>query len=223
MPKFITFNDDPLFDLPPAAGLSAEEKKETFFKYQMTQLQIFYSSKLKKLDSSAFQALSDDYATTRRQLIEFASSTWKEDGLLFFREIIHEAWRDRAEITNKPKQECPITFTADELSAHSSEIQIWDEFKQQFDSLGIPLDGWVHSEDFNSKAEAMQTLVREILNSAADNEDVRLALRAWKLSDQSLPSYHPMSWIFDYFLYHRATCGLHTYCQNKRLSMSKQK
>jgi lysyl-tRNA synthetase class 2 len=183
IPKFLRFNGPLLFDLPPAAGLTTQEKKEKLLRYQLTQLQRFYISKFKDLDNTIFQALSYPHAVIRRQLIDFAGSTWEDEGLFFFREMMHQLWRDWDEITIQADNKCPITFTSDELSSHVAERKVWDEYKELFDSLGIPIDGWVHSEDFKLKAETMRNLVTEILSSADNREEVRRALRAWKLSD----------------------------------------
>ncbi|PGH23274.1 hypothetical protein AJ80_02690 [Polytolypa hystricis UAMH7299] len=163
IPKFLKVDGPPLFDLPPAAGLSAQEKKETLLKYQLTQLQRFYISKLKDLDSSIFRALSYPHAIIRQQFIDFAGSTWEDDGLFLFREMMHQ--------------------------------KTWGNQKEVFDALGIPIDGWVHSEDFKFKAETMRNPVAEILSSADDQEEIRRALRAWKLSDPGSTHLSPMSWI----------------------------
>ncbi|KAK2760891.1 hypothetical protein FQN54_002131 [Arachnomyces sp. PD_36] len=190
MPKFLKFNAPPLFDLPPAANLTTEEKRETLTRYQLTQLQTFYISKFKSLDSSILQALSYPHAIIRQQLIDFAGSTWEDEGLFFLREMMHQVWRDWSEITDQSGQKCPIEFESDELSSHVAEGKVWDDYKALFDSLGIPLDGWVHPEDFRPKAETMRKLVTEILDSVDDREDVRRALKAWKLSD---PESTPIS------------------------------
>jgi hypothetical protein len=183
IPKFLRFSGPLLFDLPPAAGLTAEEKKEKLLRYQLTQLQSFYASKFKGLDSSIFRALSYPHAIVRQQLIDFAGSTWEDEGLFFFREMLHQACRDWGEITNQTQDRCPITFSSEELSSHVAERKVWCDYKELFDSLDIPTDGWVHSEDFKFKAETMQNLATEMLDSADNREEALHALRAWKLSD----------------------------------------
>lgn len=183
IPKFLRFNGPLLFDLPPAAGLTAQEKKETLLRYQFTQLQRFYIFKFKGLDSSIFQSLSYPHAITRQQLINFAGSTWEDEGLFFLRAIMHQVWRNWDEITDEPDCKCPIMFSSDELSSHVAEGKVWDDYKGLFDSLGIPIDGWVHSEDFKAKAETMRNLVTEMLSPADNQQEVRRALRAWKLSN----------------------------------------
>ncbi|KAI9731010.1 MAG: hypothetical protein M1834_005471 [Cirrosporium novae-zelandiae] len=110
-----------LFDLPPATGLTAQEKKENLLRYQLTQLQRFYISKFQNLDNGVFRALSDPHALTRQQLVDFAGSTWEDDGLFLFREMMHRTRRDWEEITGRPRCECPVSFSPDELSSHTAE------------------------------------------------------------------------------------------------------
>lgn len=183
LPKFLRINGPLLFDLPSASGLTAEEKKETLLRYEHTQLQRFYISKFQNLDPSVFRAMSYPHAIIRQQLIDFAGSTWEDDGLFFLREMMHQVWRDWNEITSRPGEQCPITFDSEEISSHVAEGKIWDEYKAFFDSIDIPLDGWVHPEDFQSKANVMRDLVGEILDSADDRDETLQALRAWKLTD----------------------------------------
>ncbi|KAK2810350.1 hypothetical protein FQN50_003081 [Emmonsiellopsis sp. PD_5] len=184
IPKFLRLNGPLLFDLPPAAGLTAQEKKETLFRYQLTQLQSFYCSKFRDLDNGIFRAMSDEHAMTRQQLVDFAGSTWEDDGLLFFRETLRQVLADWNEIANGTDSNCPITLSSNELSSHAAERKVWDEYKALFDSLGIPIDGWVHLEDFESAADTMRKLVTEIIATAENQEAARRAMRAWKLTDQ---------------------------------------
>ncbi|OAX77680.1 hypothetical protein ACJ72_08018 [Emergomyces africanus] len=188
LPKFLRINGPLLFDLPPATGLTAEEKKETLLRYEHTQLQRFYISKFKNLDPHIFQAISYPHAIIRQQLIDFAGSTWEDDGLFFLRDMMHNVWRNWDEMTSKPNEKCPITFGPKEISSHIAEGEIWNNYKVFFDSLDIPLGGWVHPEDFKSKADVMRNLARELLDSADDRDEARQALKAWKLSDPNSTS-----------------------------------
>ncbi|OJD21311.1 hypothetical protein ACJ73_07348 [Blastomyces percursus] len=188
LPKFLRINGPLLFDLPPAASIAPEERKETLLRYEHTQLQKFYISRLKNLDPHIFQAISYPHAIIRQQLINFAGSTWEDDGLFFLREMMHNVWRDWNEITSSPNEKCPITFESNEISSHVAEGKFWDNYKAFFDSIDIPLDGWVHPEDFKSKAAVMQNLAKEMLDSAEDRNETRQALKAWKLSDPNSTS-----------------------------------
>ncbi|KAI1938632.1 Phosphotransferase enzyme [Ophidiomyces ophidiicola] len=183
IPKFLRFKGSALFDLPPAADLTETEKKETLLRYQLTQLQRFYFSKFQSLDSVVFHALSDPYASVRQQLINFAGSTWEDDGLFLFREMMHQTWQDWNGIVGQTDLLCSITFSSDEISSHAAEQKAWDDYKALFDSLDIPIDGWVHTQDFRVKAEILHNLVREVMDSADNKDEVQQALRAWKLSD----------------------------------------
>ncbi|OJD19579.1 hypothetical protein AJ78_00436 [Emergomyces pasteurianus Ep9510] len=86
-------------------------------------------------------------------------------------------------MTSRRNEKCPIIFEPKEISLHIAEEEIWNNYKAFFDSLDIPLDGWVHLEDFKSKADIMRNLARELLDSADDRSEARQALRAWKLTD----------------------------------------
>ncbi|KAM5474969.1 Phosphotransferase enzyme [Microsporum audouinii] len=191
IPKFLKFDGPMLFDLPSAANLTEMEKKETLLRYELTQLQGFYVSKFQNLGSSAYEALSYPYATIRQQLIDLAGFTWEDEGLFFFREMLHRIWHDWGEISNQPAHKCPIEFDPDELSSHAAEKKGWNDYKALFESLGISNDGWVHSEDFGMKAKAMRNLAMEILNSSEDREEARRALIAWKLSDPTSTHLSP--------------------------------
>lgn len=181
-PKFLRFNGPLFSDLPSVAGLTAQ-KKETLLRYQLTQLQSFYCSKFRDLDHGIFRAISDTHAVTSQQLVDFAGSTWEDDGLLFFRETLRQVLSDWNEIASGTNSNCPLTLSSDELSSHAGERKVWDEHKALFDSLSIPIDGWVHLEDFQSAADMMQKLVTEIMATADNQEVVQCAIRAWKLID----------------------------------------
>ncbi|EEP81758.1 hypothetical protein UREG_06623 [Uncinocarpus reesii 1704] len=191
IPKFLRFNGPLLINIPPTAGLSTQEKADILLRYQLTQLQRFYIARFDDLDRSVFRVLADPYATTRQQLVEFAGSTWEDDGLLFLRERMRQVWHAWADFTNKPGEECPITFSADELATHNAEMKAWDGFNQFFDFLGIPMDGWVHPEDFKLKAETMQDIAGKMVSTADDQEEARCAIRAWNLSDPE--ATHPLA------------------------------
>ncbi|KAL4760943.1 uncharacterized protein BDW70DRAFT_137014 [Aspergillus foveolatus] len=91
-------------------------------------------------------------------------------------------WREWEEFTGQPQSCCPVTFGSDEPASHVAEGKSWEDRKELFDALGVPFDGWVHLEDFETKVETMRNLVRSVIDSADDEDGVKDALRAWKLS-----------------------------------------
>ncbi|KAI2038307.1 Phosphotransferase enzyme [Ophidiomyces ophidiicola] len=183
IPKFLRSQGPRLFDLPPAAGLTENEKQETFLRYQLSQLQGFYVSKFQYFDSDIFQTLSDPHATIRQQLIDFAGSTWEDDGLFIFKQMMHQVWQNWNELVGDADRPCPIAFSPHDISLHEVEKNAWDDYRELFSSLDIPIDGWVHSQDFRAKAETLQNLARETLASADNKDEVRQALNAWKLTN----------------------------------------
>lgn len=191
IPKFLKIHGPFLFDLPPAAGLTPQEKEDNLQRYQLTQLQRLYISKFREIDNDVFSALSFPQALTRQQLIDFSGYTWDDDGLFPFREMMVRTRREWMELTGQPQSLCPVTFTADELASHVAEAKNWEDRKDLFDALGVPLDGWVHLEDFEAKVEAMRNLVSSVIDLADDKEAVKHALRAWKLSESGPASLSP--------------------------------
>ena len=190
IPNFLKIHGPLLFDLPPATGLAPREKEEILQRYQLTQLQKLYISKFREIDNDVFTALSFPQALTRQQLIDFSGYTWDDDGLFLFREMMLRIWHEWMELTGQSQSYCPVTFTADELASHVAERKSWEDRRGLFNALGIPIDGWVHPEDFEVKVETMRNLVRSIIDSADDKDSVKDALRAWKLSESgpaSLP------------------------------------
>ena len=183
IPKFLKINGPFLFDLPPAAGLTSEEKEDNLRRYQLTQLQGFYISKFREIDDDVFSALSFPHALTRQQLIDFAGYTWDDAGLFLLREMIHRTCDEWTELTGLPPSSFPVKPDAGELATHVAERKSWDDRQALFSALGIPLDGWVHPEDFEAKVEAMQDLVRSVIDSADDKDGAKRALRAWKVSE----------------------------------------
>ncbi|KAL4875984.1 phosphotransferase enzyme family protein [Aspergillus karnatakaensis] len=184
IPKFLKIhNGGLLFDLPSATGLTAQQKEDNLQRYQLTQLQQLYISKFRDLDNDIFSALSFPQASTRQQLIDFAGYTWDDDGLYLFQEMLLRTWREWAGLTGQPQSSCPVAFRDDELAFHVAEGRSWEDRRELFAALGVPMDGWVHAEDFEAKVEAMRDLVRSIIDAADDEDGVREALRAWKLSE----------------------------------------
>ncbi|OOF91401.1 hypothetical protein ASPCADRAFT_177422 [Aspergillus carbonarius ITEM 5010] len=183
IPKFLKINGPFLFDLPPAAGLTSEEKEDNLRRYQLTQLQGFYISKFREIDDDVFSALSFPHALTRQQLIDFAGYTWDDAGLFLLREMIHRTCDEWTELTGLPPSSFPVKPDAGELATHVAERKSWDDRQALFSALGIPLDGWVHPEDFEAKVEAMRDLVRSVIDSADDKDGAKRALRAWKVSE----------------------------------------
>lgn len=183
IPKFLKIQGPLLFDLPSATGLTPQEKEDTFQRYQLTQLQRLYISKFRESDPDVFSALSFPHALTRQQLIDFSGYTWDDDGLFLLREMILRTGREWMELTGQPQSSCPVVFSADELASHAAEAKSWDDRRDLFGALGVPIDGWVHPEDFEAKVETMRNLVASVIDAADDKDGVRDALRAWKLSD----------------------------------------
>ncbi|PYI11943.1 phosphotransferase enzyme family protein [Aspergillus sclerotiicarbonarius CBS 121057] len=183
IPKFLKINGPFLFDLPPAAGLTSQEKAENLRRYQLTQLQRFYISKFQEIDNDVFSALSFPQALTRQQLIDFAGYTWDDDGLFLLREMIHRTSREWTVLTGLPQSSCSVRSDADAVASHIAEGKSWEDRQALFGALGIPLDGWVYPEDFEAKAEAMRDLVSSVVESADDKDGAKRALRAWKLSE----------------------------------------
>ncbi|KAJ0421406.1 phosphotransferase enzyme family protein [Aspergillus carlsbadensis] len=144
IPKFLNINNDP-------AGLAPEEKEDIRRRYQITQLQRHYISKFRQFDDDIFSALSFPLALTRQQLIDFAGYTWDDDGLYMSREMVLRAEREWEELTGQPRSTCPVAFDADEIALHDAEGKNWDDYRDFFDAIGVPLDGWVHHEDFEEK------------------------------------------------------------------------
>ncbi|PTU21356.1 hypothetical protein P175DRAFT_0500262 [Aspergillus ochraceoroseus IBT 24754] len=185
IPKFLKTHGPLLFDLPPATRLTPQEKEENLRRYQLTQLQRLYISKFREIDNDIFSALSCPQALTRQQLIDFSGYTWDDDGLFLFQEMMLRTFREWTELTGQPQPSVPVTFTADEIASHVAEGKSWEDRSDLFRALGIPIDGWVHLEDFEAKVETMRNLVSSVIDSADDKDGAREALRAWKLSDLS--------------------------------------
>ncbi|KAE8153098.1 phosphotransferase enzyme family protein [Aspergillus avenaceus] len=183
IPKFLKIHGPLLFDLPPATGLTPQEKEETLRRYQLTQLQRLYVSKFCEVDNDVFSALSFPQALTRQQLIDFSGYTWDDDGMFMFREMMLRTWREWMELTGHPQSSCPVAFGADELASHVAEGKSWEGRRELFGALGVPLGGWVHLEDFEAKVETMRNLVSSVIDSTDDKDAVKDALRAWKLSE----------------------------------------
>ncbi|RAK96935.1 phosphotransferase enzyme family protein [Aspergillus ibericus CBS 121593] len=183
IPKFLKINGPLLFDLPPATDLTSQEKAENLRRYQLTQLQRFYISKFREIDNDIFSALSFPQALTRQQLLDFAGHTWDDDGLFLLREMIHRTSREWTELTGLPQSSCPVRPDTDAVACHIAEAKSWEDRQALFGTLGIPLDGWLHPDEFEAKVEAMRDLVNSIIASADDKEGAKQALRAWKLSD----------------------------------------
>jgi lysyl-tRNA synthetase class 2 len=183
IPKFLEINGSLLFDLPPAAGLVPEEKEDVLRRYQLTQLQRHYISKFREVDDNLFSALSFPQALTRQQLVEFCRVHVGGDRLYLSREMMLRACREWEELTGQPPSTCPVTFDADEIALHDTEAKSWEGRRDLFDSLGIPLLGWVHHEEFEEKVAMMRKLVNSVIDDAEDKDAVEEALRAWKLSE----------------------------------------
>ncbi|PYI35690.1 phosphotransferase enzyme family protein [Aspergillus indologenus CBS 114.80] len=183
IPKFLKVHEPLLFDLPPATGLTPQEKADNLQRYQLTQLQRLYITKFRETDDDVFSALSFPQALTRQQLIDFSGYTWEDDGLFLFREMMLRTWREWMELTGQPQSTCPVTFSADELASHVAEGKSWEDRRELFGALGVPLDGWVHPEDFEAKVETMRSLVSSVIDATDDKDGVKDALRAWKLSE----------------------------------------
>ncbi|KAL4947114.1 phosphotransferase enzyme family protein [Aspergillus filifer] len=96
IPKFLKVHGPLLFDLPGHLR-----------RYQLTQLQKFYISKLRKIDNDVFSALSFPQALTRQQLIDFSAYTWHEN----------------------PQSSCPVTSGIDELASHAAEEKSWEDLR----------------------------------------------------------------------------------------------
>ncbi|KAE8356159.1 phosphotransferase enzyme family protein [Aspergillus coremiiformis] len=182
IPKLLKVHGPLLFDLPDATGLTQQEKEETLQRYQYTQLQKFYISKFQSTNVDVFYALTFPQGLTRQQLIDFAGFTWDEDGLFLLREMMHRVWNEWDDMTGQPQGSCPVTFHPDELASHIAEKRAWEGRRELFDALGIPIDGWVHPDEFEAKVEAMWNLVNLVVDCADDKDSARDALRAWKLS-----------------------------------------
>ncbi|KMK56576.1 hypothetical protein Y699_05491 [Aspergillus fumigatus Z5] len=153
LPKFLNVHGPLLFDLPSATGLTPQEKEENLQRYQLTQLQRLYISKFCQIDNDVVSALSFPQALTRQQLIDFSGYTWEDDGLFLFREMMIRTWREWMEFTGQPQSSCPVTFGADELASHVAEGTSWEDRRELFSALGIPIGGWVHLEHFEAKVE----------------------------------------------------------------------
>jgi lysyl-tRNA synthetase class 2 len=183
IPKFLRIDGPLLFDLPPAANLTIREKEENLARYQLTHLQKFYVSKLRHLDDKIFRALSYPHALTRQQLVDFAGSTWEDDGLFLLQEMLHRTWRDWKEITSHRREECPIAFSPEESLSQAEEGKRWNNYWDFFNILGVPMDGWVRLEDFETKVEMMRELAAAMIDSAEDKDVFKSALRAWRLTE----------------------------------------
>ncbi|KEY83884.1 phosphotransferase enzyme [Aspergillus fumigatus] len=153
LPKFLNIHGPLLFDLPSATGLTPQEKEENLQRYQLTQLQRLYITKFCQIDNDVVSALSFPQALTRQQLIDFSGYTWEDDGLFLFREMMIRTWREWMEFTGQPQSSCPVTFGADELASHVAEGTSWEDRRELFSALGIPIGGWVHLEHFEAKVE----------------------------------------------------------------------
>ncbi|KAH1545133.1 hypothetical protein KXX57_004852 [Aspergillus fumigatus] len=112
-----------------------------------------YISKFCQIDNDVVSALSFPQALTRQQLIDFSGYTWEDDGLFLFREMMIRTWREWMEFTGQPQSSCPVTFGADELASHVAEGTSWEDRRELFSALGIPIGGWVHLEHFEAKVE----------------------------------------------------------------------
>jgi lysyl-tRNA synthetase class 2 len=167
-----------LFDLPPAAGLAPQEKEEILRRYQLTQLQRHYISKFREDDGDVFPAASFPQALTRQQLVDFAAYTWGDDGLYLFREMMLRACREREGLTGQPQFTCPVKFDTHVIALHDAEGKSWKDCRDSFGAHGLPIDGWVHPEDFEEKLAIVRDLVSSAIDAADDKDAAREHIRS---------------------------------------------
>jgi hypothetical protein len=189
LPQFLQVNGPLLFDLPPQDGLTAEEKRANWTRFEYTQLQRLFLARLRKLDAVAFQAIAAPQALTKQQLVSFAGSSWDDDeGLFLLREILHRVYKNWNEF--EVGTSCPMRLSAEEHASQTNEGKKWNQFQDFFNSLGIPRNGWVHHDEFVSKSKILHHVVVALIESAEDAEEAKQAMRALKITSTS-PNAQP--------------------------------
>ncbi|KAL4914724.1 hypothetical protein BDW62DRAFT_204351 [Aspergillus aurantiobrunneus] len=146
-----------------------------FERYMLTQLQHFYISQFQNADRDVFSSLSFPHALTPQQLIDFSAYTWDDDGLFLLRNMMKQASNEWSKLIGRPPAVCPYKVSED-YEARLHEAQYWNGGSDLFAAFGIPIDGWVHPDEFETKVEAVRTLVQQMTDMSDDEEETKKGL-----------------------------------------------
>ncbi|MCJ1357536.1 MAG: Phosphotransferase enzyme [Icmadophila ericetorum] len=172
-PKLVDYNGEVLLKLPENYE-SLEEgdgKARTRKQVEKSIVLYTYETETDKNNPLLSEILRIHHGRTRRETVQFAANTWDGD-IIPFRQCLIRIERHWDELGfNTP---CPIHFTEEELQAHYTDGEGWNERADFWDSLAglVSRDGWTSNETYDQALEMFAELREEGLKKLTGKERV---------------------------------------------------
>jgi hypothetical protein len=184
-PRLLDYQGELMLHLPPhyKSLEEGEEKREIRSNVENSILLFTYESTVQRENPVLGRIFQLLHVPKIRETIRFATNTW-ELGLVPFRESLLHLRKNWDQIY--PGQECPYTFTEDELSVHAKEGVRWKENGEFWSSISdlVTRDGFVAVEYYDKALNMFATLREEGLQMFEGDEranfeqETRWAMRA---------------------------------------------
>ncbi|KAF2725664.1 hypothetical protein K431DRAFT_336151 [Polychaeton citri CBS 116435] len=139
-PRLVGFQGDLKLQLPPQCQYLEEgpEKKQIRSNVKKSLLLFSYESQIQRANPELDRLFLLSQGATIRDTVLFAANSW-DGGIVSFRQSLIRIFRHWKKIC--PNQECPFTFTQDELDDNTNESVDWNENAEFWSSIsGLALE-----------------------------------------------------------------------------------
>lgn len=167
------------------ANMTNKEKEVELELYRRRQVHYFYVGYSSRLNKAHFRAMGQHNLVLRNQLYDTAGRPWEGDNTSlqteFIRTLAH--WRDITSSEDGPPVHYAPVDVEECLSRDAKQKNADEQMQMVRDFIGINIEGWVHSEEYENAREKARLIKDEMAQGLETEEERREFDEYWPFQD----------------------------------------
>ncbi|RMZ87154.1 hypothetical protein DV736_g5622, partial [Chaetothyriales sp. CBS 134916] len=180
-------------ELPPDyEQLSEAEQSRAMLEYQQRQLYLLYLGYTTRFNPSHMDAYLIKGLSFKRRIFEHASAPWEGDNTTLKADLILAAQNWEALTGSDDAKQapvCPISFQEQDIEECLRVDLLLKEADSQMEavreSIGIGVDGWVPSEQYEAAADKNKFIRQQVIDCAENDVERQLSLKHYPFDDHN--------------------------------------
>lgn len=179
--------------LPPNyEDLSETEQSRAMHEYRQRQLHLLYLGYTTRFNPSHMDAYLTKGLSFKRRVFEHASAPWEGDNITLKADLVLtvQNWGELvASDDHKQTPVFPISFPKEEIEDCLRVDLLLKEVDSQMESvresIGIGLDGWVPTEEYDGAIEKNKFIRQQVIDCAENDVERQLSLTHYPFDDHN--------------------------------------
>lgn len=169
-------------------SLSSEEQDAAQELYRRRHLHFYYFAATIKFNKDHFEACSNEHGVLKQKLFQHSSSPWEGDNVTLKADLVRamQLWEELTATTEKKAPPCPLSYSEEVdkcLKLEAEQKDADEDMEKSRDGLGVSLDGWVPTEQYEQAKEMTQNFKSEVLMAAESDFDRMQIEKHWPFDD----------------------------------------